>query len=705
MLEPLYLLLGIHHHQPVGNFDTVFRMAFDKCYRPFLEAMERHPAIKFSLHQSGPLLDWAAAREGNYLERLLALVDRGQLEILGGGFYEPILPILKPADALGQIEMMQRFWEDRTGKRPAGMWLAERVWEPSLAALMNDAGMAFTILDDQHFRHAGLAQETLLGHWRTERAGKAVSIFPSDKALRYLIPFHLPEEVIAHLLHLQERHPGQAVTYGDDGEKFGIWPGTYDWVIREGWLEKFLCSLEHHADRIQSLTFSEYLRMKPPVGQIYLPTASYSEMLEWAMPAPAIVAYERTRTAIERAGLWDRAAPFFRGGFWDNFFTKYPESNLIHKRTLAISDRLDAAQNTGADVTTARQALYRAQCNCAYWHGLFGGLYLNYLRHALYANMIEADIAADAALEGPAPYTRLAVSDIDRDGFLEATIATPDLCCIVKPNAGGSIIALDWRPKRFNLLNTLARRFEAYHEPRGSASNGSEGAPASIHDIGKDIGELRSILYYDRASRYAFLDHAFDAEPDANALMENRYEDAAAIYAQAFALVGDEMASGETRLTLEALVPCHSGGSLSVKKSYGVYEGSRIDVSWRLRHTGNSVPPAWFATELNFTLLAGHDRDRYYLWKGISPGEVLMDARRAVDSPGTIEAVDRAFGFRFTVASDACRAVLAPVETVSQSEVGFDRIYQGSTLWLLWRPVWTAERETHISVGISLENV
>ena len=701
MAEPIYLLLGIHHHQPVGNFDSVFEMAFEKCYRPFLDAMERHPSLKFSLHHSGPLLDWAAEREGNYLERVAALVGRGQLEILGGGYYEPILPILKPSDAHGQIEMMQKFWEGRTGVRPSGMWLAERVWEPSLAGLMHDAGMRFTILDDQHFRHAGLTDETLFGHWRTERAGKAVSIFPTDKTMRYLIPFRLVEDVIGHLLHLAQRHPGAAVTYGDDGEKFGVWPGTYDWVIGQGWLEKFLTALEANSGAIKTVTFSEYMAMKPPSGRIYLPTASYSEMLEWAMPAEAIVNYERTRKEIERAGLWEKTSPFFRGGFWDNFMTKYPESNLVHKRALLVSDRIDAAERSGKSLPEARRSLYRAQCNCAYWHGLFGGLYLNYLRHALYKNLIDADVAVDAATTGGGEFTKAQALDFDSDGFDEALLTSRDITAMVSSRSGGALVALDWKPKRFALMNTMARRFEAYHRPAEGHEGNGEGALPSIHDLGKSLGELRRELVYDRFPRYAFVDHAFDSEPDWRGLWENRYEDCADIAGRTFSLES----VGGAGASLKALAQTRSGGTLSVEKRYSLSGQSKLSLSYSLKHSGPGSPPPWFATEFNFTMLAGHDKDRYFLWNGVKGDDVFMDAKLVVDDVSILEAVDRAFGFKLVIDAEARKVVLCPVETVSQSEKGFDKIFQGTTAWLAWKPEWSPAGEAQISVGIELKNI
>jgi 4-alpha-glucanotransferase len=706
MGEPLYLLLGLHHHQPVGNFDGVFSEAFAKCYRPVLDVLAKHPDIKASLHHSGPLLDWALEREPGYLEKVAELVKRGQLEIVGGGFYEPILTILKPADALGQIEMMQRFWQERTGKRPAGMWLAERVWEPSIAALMADAGMSYTILDDQHFRNAGVIADPLTDYYRTERAGKSVAIFPTDKMLRYLIPFREPREVVDHLLRLADRFPGHAITYGDDGEKFGMWPGTYKWVIEEGWLEKFFAGLSAHKDRIVTTTFSEFMRDRVPAGTVYLPTASYSEMLEWAMPAEAILRYEEAKKAMERAHVWDAAAPFFRGGYWDNFLTKYPESNLMHKRAIAVSNKIDLAAAAGNDVAGPRRALYRAQCNCAYWHGLFGGVYLNYLRHAVYANLIDADASVDRMTFGDAPFAELSVADIDACGLPEATLANQELAAIVKPSAGGSLIALDDRPRRFNLLNTLARRKEAYHVlPKGGSHEGEgEGGVPSIHDIGKNISDYAALLVYDRGPRYAFLDHAFSAEPDWAKLPDELAHEIPGMDVVRYRIAKEERTSGTAAVAMAGTMPL-PGGALSIEKRIGLAHRGTLSVHYRLRRQKSGTLPAWFATEFNFTLLAGHDPDRFYRWAQGQEGVAPLDERRVLSGPAALELVDRAFGFRVLISAEAARWALAPVETVSQSEQGFDKLYQGSTVWIGWKPAWSRDGTSEFSVGIAIESL
>ncbi|MBE9528543.1 MAG: hypothetical protein IME99_04825, partial [Proteobacteria bacterium] len=124
----VYLSLCIHNHQPAGNFDFVLKDAYKQSYWPFLKTLSRYPSIKLTLHNSGYLLDWMAKNRPEYIELLATMVDRGQVEVMGGGFYEPILPVIPDEDRVGQISLMSERIELMLGRKPKGMWLAERVW-------------------------------------------------------------------------------------------------------------------------------------------------------------------------------------------------------------------------------------------------------------------------------------------------------------------------------------------------------------------------------------------------------------------------------------------------------------------------------------------------------------------------------------------------------------------------------------------------
>ncbi|PIU54629.1 MAG: hypothetical protein COS89_09820 [Deltaproteobacteria bacterium CG07_land_8_20_14_0_80_38_7] len=702
MAKPLNLLLGIHHHQPVGNFDKVFAEAFRKCYKPFLDLLEKYPDVKISLHHSGPLLDWALENEPDYLPKLVKLVKKGQIEIMGGGFYEPILPILKTDDAIGQIKMMQDFWKKHADFQPKGMWLAERVWEPSLASLLCDAGMKYTILDDEHFRHAGITDPTLLNYYTTERAGKTVAIFPSDQRLRYMIPFKQVDEVINHLLSLAAVAPGVGITYGDDGEKFGMWPGTHEWVIEKGWLDKFFSMLSENKDRIKTTTFSEFISENKPSNTIYLPTASYQEMLEWAMPADAIFRYRQAKEFLNKSGMWELASPFLRGGFFDNFLSKYPESNLMHKKMLYVSNKIDTAESKGIDIKEARKHLYKSQCNCAYWHGLFGGLYLNYLRHAIYENLLKAEnILSKSSHADPVEYE---IKDINFDQVNEIIVRTKKFQVLILPKNGGSIAELSYRPANFNLQNTLARRFEAYHRPVVHNENQGNNGISSIHDINKDLSLLGEKLIYDDHPAFSLLDCILPSDTNWKDARYNLNEKLVDFANLNYDLIKQDCNKNHANFTLESHGSINSKDKATILKTYK-FSDNMLVVDYAITHTGEHPEKYLFATEINLSLLAGNDPHRYYkLETNQKQDKLSLDSKRSLNETAQIELVDEYFGFKLKITTEPMASwVWWPVETVSQSEKGFDHIYQGSKIWINWNADLTNNSKANFSIGFSLE--
>src|ERR1700730_2713424 len=150
------LILAFHNHQPVGNFDGVFEAAYRESYLPFLEVLEGYPEIPFVLHTSGPLLEWLAERRPEYIGRVRALVEAGGVEILGGGFFEPILTMIPHRDRVGQIRTYSSYLNELLGAKVRGVWIPERVWEQSLVSALAEAGVEYTVLDDEHFHRAGL---------------------------------------------------------------------------------------------------------------------------------------------------------------------------------------------------------------------------------------------------------------------------------------------------------------------------------------------------------------------------------------------------------------------------------------------------------------------------------------------------------------------------------------------------------------------
>src|SRR5437879_4603231 len=194
-MKSVVFSFATHNHQPLGNFDYVIEEAYEKSYRPFFDLAAKYP-IRFATHFTGILLEWLAAKHPDHLGHLRAMVERKQLEIISGGFYEPILSVIPPEDQQAQIAMLTDRIRDILGYEARGMWLAERMWEQPLASVLHDAGIRYVLLDDTHFLYAGLREKDLTGYYLTEDRGKTLAVFPISKALRYTIPFAPVDETI-----------------------------------------------------------------------------------------------------------------------------------------------------------------------------------------------------------------------------------------------------------------------------------------------------------------------------------------------------------------------------------------------------------------------------------------------------------------------------------------------------------------------------
>lgn len=335
------LALTLHNHQPVGNFGWVFDEIYEKAYLPMIEALERHPKVRLSLHYTGPLLEWFAAAHPEFLARVRTLVERGQVEIVGGGLYEPILASLPAADRVAQLRRMRERIKELVGVAPQGAWLAERVWEPSLPAALHDGGYRWTILDDAHFRAAAIPEDALWGAYLTEDEGKPLTVFGTEQGLRYRIPFGSVESVIEYLREHATPEGERIGTMGDDGEKFGSWPTTWDHCWGDGqWVEKFFTALEKNADWLATTTPSRWLDERGPIGRVYLPTSSYAEMGDWVLPPDESQIFGPMLHDAQDAKSPE--ARYLRGGFWRNFQVKYTEINDLHKQMLRTSAKIAA---------------------------------------------------------------------------------------------------------------------------------------------------------------------------------------------------------------------------------------------------------------------------------------------------------------------------------------------------------------------------
>jgi alpha-amylase/alpha-mannosidase (GH57 family) len=666
MTKPIALLLGVHAHQPVGNFPEVLHDAHLRCYRPYLQTLHRFPEFHFAVHFSGWLLDWLFEHYPADMALLREMVQRGQAELFGAGDTEPVLAVIPYRDRVGQIETLSAKLEKNLGQRPDGAWLTERVWEATVVPALADSGIRYVTVDDYHFLCAGKSAEELDGYFTTEEDGRRLDLFPISEALRYRFPFSPANEAVAYL-ESQADAGCEAAIYFDDIEKFGIWPETYEWVYEKKWLEEFIRGVLA-SPKIRPMRYCDFHGSAKTHGIIYLPTTSYIEMNEWSLPAEQANAYADLVRQNKDSGQFERNKAFLRGGIWKNFLTRYPEANWMHKRMLGLSQRLHALpeRKRTPEMTTL---LYQAQANDAYWHGLFGGSYLPHLRRAVYNAMV----ALEALLDRYAPRPPVARLDFDLDGNEEAFLQNGVLQAIVRLDGLAAIEELDTYALNHNFGDTLTRQNEHYyrkiHMQDGRA--GPDGAGiASPHDrvsFKHEIGP--EDLTIDSRPRALFLD---TYQPESGAPLE---------------LADYEARGGSERGLVFA-------SSVSPVEKTVELAGNRLSVIYRFA----SKTPGTFTTEINLAMPSCDGTAGKFIFRGEIPGGFgqLLE----IDGMKEIVLDDDVLGgaIKLTVGKPV-HFHASPYFSVSQSEAGFEKIMQAVTLTLRWHvPIARSEMRIELEI-------
>lgn len=652
MSQPISLLFGVHAHQPVGNFPEVLADAHLRCYRPFLHVLYRYPDFCFAMHVSGWLLDYLVDSYPEDIALLREMVTRGQVELFGAGDTEPVLAAIPNRDRIGQIQTFSNKLEMKLGQRPQGAWLTERVWEATVVPALADCGVRYVIVDDYHFLCAGKTAGELDGYFTTEEDGRQLDLFPISEALRYRLPFSPAGDVVAYIESLAENNAagdGNAAIYFDDIEKFGIWPETYQWVYEKGWLDKFVQGVLS-SSMIRTQHYRDYHAAGKTRGVVYLPTTSYIEMNEWTLPAQPANAYAELVRQAKTAGWYERDKAFLRGGIWKNFFSRYPESNWMHKRMLGLSGRL-AALPEWQRSAAMQHKLYESQANDAYWHGLFGGLYLPHLRRAVYRAVVELEAMLDACVARPARF----VEDTDLDGTEEMYLQNGMIQAVLKLDGAGSVFELDSYALKHNFGDTLQRQAEHYYHKIHRSGNGAPGhSGAGIASVHERVNFKQKIDAVD-----------MEADEHARGLFVDRLNGALVSYRH-------EPCIADGACFRADVFPLH------IKKSFELAD-NRLHVSYRFSGELEGV----FRTEINLAMPSCGGWSGRFIHEGQIPGGFGQLLELSAMTDITLDDDELAGSVVLHV---SCPATLLaqPHYSVSQSEGGFEKIMQAVTLQLEW---------------------
>ena len=479
------------------------------------------------------------------------------------------------------------------------------------------------------------------------------------------------------------------VVLHDDGEKYGDWPGTQKWVYEDKWLENFFEALSKEKDIIKTTTYSEYIKKYPPVSKIYIPNGSYEEMLTWVLPAKVQDEFHSKLEELKKSNENEIITRFMRGGFWRNYFSKYSESNRMNKRMIYASnifDRFKFKRNKDKikeDKEIALDYLLQGQCNCPYWHGTFGGLYLNNLRHATYANLIKSTSIVEKKKYGSGYFMNYGL-DFDIDGRDEVVVSS-EKSSLVFHTLSGSIIEWDLKTNNpINLIDCLKRREEAYHiaAVRNASKQSNENEHVSIHEIAKKIDDnIAKYLVFDKNEKVFAVDHFLKKMPSAEEFQLLHYDEEADFYNSYYNLIENNIDKNNANITFEknGLV---NGKEILLTKKYIVEKNGSFNINITILNKSNEEISFVYALENNITLLAGSEKDRYYI------GE---NSRISDNLSNTGEYKGKIFGMAdegyikiklFLETNEETNFLYMPNYTISDAVDKLEMNYQNSTIVL-----------------------
>lgn len=639
------LLFGIHCHQPVDNFDRVIYEIIKKSYKPFFEVLRLYPQFKCSVHFSGWLLEFIKTNDKELFSLMKELAP--QIEFFTGGFYEPILASIPSCDRVKQINKLSSFIEKNFNQKPRGLWLTERIWDDSIIDDLKECNIDYVIVDDYHLIASGFNKDKLKGYFLTENSNNKIALFPINKDLRYIIPFASIDNTMEKINSFASYEGENAAIIFDDGEKFGVWPRTYEKVYEKQWLKNFFEKCIED-ETINPTTFSEFYDKNKAISLSYLPTVSYHEMGEWST-LPTI-----SKDYLDLVNIHHNKEHLIRGGIWKNFFLKYNESNWIHKRGIELS-RVENKTEAFID------SLFRAQCNDVLWHGVFGGIYLPNLRDNAYRYIIKCEnfLSMEAKCE---------IKDIDIDSYDEYKFFTPKLITIIDPKMGGQIVELDIRDKCFNLLNTLTRYFETYHErikkiDIEEEKSIKEDEAVTIHDD-RTLSTNQDVeLYVDWYLKKSAIDHITDSSLNKKSFKSTTFNEYGDFANQNFDVISNTQDS--INLRREGGIYKKDRKNTILEKSFD-FKNSIINSTIHLKTEETSIMK--YLLEYNF-----HFEDYDIVTVN---GHNIKDTLYFENSQLTIldQSLNRNISFHF----DQCVDMFVfPVKSVSQSEAGVDYTIQG----------------------------
>ncbi len=560
------LLFGTYNTVYPGSAYEQLEKMYQNSYKPFLKVLYEYPKVKAIFHYSGILLEWLEENHPELFIIINEMVKRRQIELIGGGFYDPVLPVIPGKDRLNQIEMLTTYIRKKFGRRPRGFWLTEQVWEPHICSSIKSSGMNYIFLDEQQFKHAGLYGNDVYKPCYTEDQGKVLSVLPVHSSL-ISSSRKLRVESFIDSLHGLEVPDNGIISLLYDGRSINS-----EQDIR--WFTQLFKKLTQEYNKDFSFERSgDYVRSLGELKKVYFPVSSGSNIEFWAMSTENQKDWmKHTKKLSIKNGSFCAPTGYFR-----QFFSKYNESNLLYARMLYTHDLVSQIRNDKSRKKSASEEILKSQNNFPYWHGRYPGIYDRRARQNAYKNLIDAE---KNIREKGVFATHLQALDFDMDGADEYIYHGQYINAYVHRN-GARVFELDYMIASWNYTNTIKPYPESYHSDE----------------------ELRKFI--DSDVKGAFIDHFISESVSMNSFTRNEYRDSGDFSSGKYVLQSIDKEHKELILVRNGTI---NKENISLEKKFK-FRKNLIDVTYKITYRGKGTFNSIMVTEVDLSFTSPEKKD------------------------------------------------------------------------------------------------
>ena len=543
-MNSIYVCFNFRSVSVYSDSPDEYDRMYQTVYKPLARFLYSHPDFKFSFSFTGPQLLYYKKKRNEFLTIIKELVERNQVEILGGGFYAPVLPLLFPVDRNTQIDMLSTEIRQTVGKRPRGITLFGDIWDSSLVNNLQTCGIEYTLLDSCSIPE----NKRNFLYNITNDLGKSVELFPYYN--EFIPPADMPCDTFAkNILKAVEKTEKQDDYYQITPDKIVILSMNYQTIselVGAKWFEQFDTYLKNTPDsRIKTGTIDEYRKKQSIKIPAYIPTAMNRMLDSWC----GYLVRDRNRTSFKNTVY--------------NFMDNYRSCRNLYNRITYMTILINQYKKDKMRKKAAREKLLEAQAGNAVLCTMNGPYTNTKYRQDAYRSLI----TAEKFLRDDGKFTEdVTRFDYTNDGLNEYICKMQAYFAYISL-LGGAVQELDVMKNCGNYADNLNRVFEY---------DGAE----------------------DNYNRGLFIDHLFE-----NSQFERYINNEAAgdgVFSRIYYKEAKFSASRkELQLLAEAeYKPTHQ--KVSLRKKY-IFNSNGMSVQYILKNESAKPLQLKFAVESNFT--------------------------------------------------------------------------------------------------------